>query len=606
MVFEKTARKREEAAASAAIQATKPAFEKIGNGLEYLKRIVETDNRKTQEWKDAVDKQQGHTTRHIKALYDRTDEINDEVLKERRARETSDEVIDGRIERIEHRILTRCTCGALLTPLQVVCHECGTISPEFPYNLQQLDVRSQCLEAIVPLSETIQEKRTLSEEYPYKTDLADEIFTMEEISAVTRSYIGAHNDNLSIYRRINKKANDFLSNCKNRTMEIAVVGNVKAGKSSLINALLGGNMASVDATPETSVLAKYRTTEDKNYIKVTFYKENKWEKLWGTVKKDSVFQNEYEKSGAEKIKGELLGAKAVYQECSGEGLPALIREWTSSDSPKHFFVEAIEIGYKGDTFPHDVVLVDTPGLRDPVTYRSEITRRYIKNSNCVLACIANENLSSKDEFEFLARVKSNCGNCGERILVVATKADMLDSKECEAKQSLFLKQVAQMLYEEKEGLAANHFVSTSAELHTFLTDYLSGQGKIDMKKFRKMLSELEIYDLDSLDISRRSDDIYKFAGVKVLLDRMNKLFLKDRRKYLVSELKSDYQNTIKTIQSMATAELIKECSSLYNLVSDSLDTQQRLNKLDEELNEIAVAKNDLREIQKKLKKAIKA
>ena len=55
-------------------------------------------------------------------------------------------------------------------------------------------------------------------------------------------------------------------------------------------------------------------------------------------------------------------------------------EWTRSDTPKHFFVKEIEVGYESDSdmFPHDVYLVDTPGLNDPVKYRSEITRKYIK------------------------------------------------------------------------------------------------------------------------------------------------------------------------------------------------------------------------------------
>lgn len=64
------------------------------------------------------------------------------------------------------------------------------------------------------------------------------------------------------------------------------------------------------------------------------------------------------------------------------------------------FVKEIEVGYQSDTIPHDVFLVDTPGLSDPVRYRSDITRRYIKRSDWILACITGENLSCQPEFNF--------------------------------------------------------------------------------------------------------------------------------------------------------------------------------------------------------------
>ena len=43
-------------------------------------------------------------------------------------------------------------------------------------------------------------------------------------------------------------------------------------------------MASVDATPETGVLVKYRTTKDKNYIKVSFYSNEQWDDIYKSVK----------------------------------------------------------------------------------------------------------------------------------------------------------------------------------------------------------------------------------------------------------------------------------------------------------------------------------
>ena len=102
------------------------------------------------------------------------------------------------------------------------------------------------------------------------------------------------------------------------------MGTVKAGKSSLINALIGTRLASVDPTPETSILVKYRTTSEGNYLKINFYTEAQWNKLWSTAKNATVFRNEYDRLGAENIKYEYLNKPQKYITCSSEELPRII------------------------------------------------------------------------------------------------------------------------------------------------------------------------------------------------------------------------------------------------------------------------------------------
>ena len=67
-----------------------------------------------------------------------------------------------------------------------------------------------------------------------------------------------------------KRIGNFVERCKDPVFHIAFVGTIKAGKSTLINALLGRNLASTSVTPETAVLTKFRSSK-QDYIKVTFY-----------------------------------------------------------------------------------------------------------------------------------------------------------------------------------------------------------------------------------------------------------------------------------------------------------------------------------------------
>lgn len=327
------------------------------------------------------------------------------------------------------------------------------------------------------------------------------------------------------------------------------MGTVKAGKSSLINALIGTHLASVDPTPETSILVKYRTTSEGNYLKINFYTEAQWNKLWSTAKNATVFRNEYDRLGAENIKYEYLNKPQKYITCSSEELPRIMMEWSKSDTPKHFFVKEIEVGYQSDTIPHDVFLVDTPGLSDPVRYRSDITRRYIKRSDWILACITGENLSCQPEFNFLSKVISNKGGDVSKIFVVATKKDMLTNAEGEKKEKEFLIRLGELY--NNDSMAVSRFAFVAAEVHLMTTQVIQGINlePEEKKKFKKALLEID-EDLEFSDVRRKADDILKYASVNDLFDRINKVVLLNRRNYIVNGIINDYIKCMKVINEM--------------------------------------------------------
>ena len=86
---------------------------------------------------------------------------------------------------------------------------------------------------------------------------------------------------------------------KDPVFHIAFVGTIKAGKSTLINALLGRNLASTSVTPETAVLTKFRSSA-QDYVKVTFYSSYEWAQLWNSISNNAdVFKQEYAALNAE-------------------------------------------------------------------------------------------------------------------------------------------------------------------------------------------------------------------------------------------------------------------------------------------------------------------
>lgn len=95
-------------------------------------------------------------------------------------------------------------------------------------------------------------------------------------------------------KRIQKKIGTFIDRCQSPEFHIAFVGTIKAGKSTLINALLGRNLASTSVTPETAVLTKFRHSE-QGYVKIKFYNSEQWSLLWESVTKSNseLFMKEF-------------------------------------------------------------------------------------------------------------------------------------------------------------------------------------------------------------------------------------------------------------------------------------------------------------------------
>lgn len=510
------------------------------------------------------------------------------------------------IELMMPSVSTTCgSCGHPIESHQLVCSFCGALSKSFPYELVDFDIEKKCMVEVEELAKIIKESNCNDDDWLYQ-ELDDKFRKMKKIKNIAyKAMKDKGEENAPVYRKIYGLTQKFFSDYRKRRIEIAVVGTVKAGKSSLINALIGTRLASVDPTPETSILVKYRTTSEGNYLKINFYTEAQWNKLWSTAKNATVFRNEYDRLGAENIKYEYLNKPQKYITCSSEELPRIMMEWSKSDTPKHFFVKEIEVGYQSDTIPHDVFLVDTPGLSDPVRYRSDITRRYIKRSDWILACITGENLSCQPEFNFLSKVISNKGGDVSKIFVVATKKDMLTNAEGEKKEKEFLIRLGELY--NNDSMAVSRFAFVAAEVHLMTTQVIQGINlePEEKKKFKKALLEID-EDLEFSDVSRKADDILKYASVNDLFDRINKVVLLNRRNYIVNGIINDYIKCMKVINENASLYLDDSKAYLKKLTEDREYDQSQIEKIEQSNRDIEILQGKIRKIRRNLEIEISA
>lgn len=294
--------------------------------------------------------------------------------------------------------------------------------------------------------------------------------TMERVKRVLQTEGMKEYDTQRIINRINS----LLEQCSSAEFQIALVGAIKAGKSTLINALLGYEYASTKVTPETASLTKFRKA-DKNYIKISFYTENEWERVWNSAEKSKarVFLEEYNSLNAEAEKKNWVGKEICTEECeNNEMLVKLIEKWTSSKSPAHYFVKEVEVGLQDFGLPEGVILVDTPGLDDVVEYRSNITKEYIEKANAVLVCVKSDALTGQ-EMATIYGVFSNKRNHPEQIYIIATQIDTLNHPQEDWRQQReeWLKHLKGKGAYGNLKLAEKNLVEVSAYLNILLKNY---------------------------------------------------------------------------------------------------------------------------------------
>lgn len=269
------------------------------------------------------------------------------------------------------------------------------------------------------------------------------------------------------------KIDDFVNYCIKPDFQIAFVGTIKTGKSTLINALLGHNYASMDVTPETASLTKFRSSA-KDYVNVTFYNDNEWEELWASRSSAAdKFMEEYDRLDAESQRKKWVGHQPIYKEMKNDDIEQELQIWSSSKRAEHYFVKEVEVGISSlpDDFPSQIVFVDTPGLSDPVGYRSEITKQYIRKANAVFVCVDAKRIN-KEEIETISSVFSFSSHNKNKVHIIATHWDKLNDPEndwIKQKNWLLNRLHGKGFYDEVE-MAEKNIIHSAAFIHNLCRD----------------------------------------------------------------------------------------------------------------------------------------
>ena len=498
---------------------------------------------------------------------------------------------------LDHVLFVCPNCKAYVTRTARICHQCGHILKGDEHSLSTAEGRACFLADLTELSNSVKETQSMKNVVsPSKLD-----WYQRKIRQIRR-YVDKVDFPEEIRRSILSKCTRFEHNLEKQHIEVAIAGTVKAGKSSLINALLDMEFATVDATPETSALAKYRTTSDENYLKVRFYSEKMWQKVWREAQRSSIYIEEYQALSADSERFKWVGQTEYCK--FGIEIPELQEElskFTSSKSPAHFFVREVEVGIHSDLFPNDVYLVDTPGLDDVVETRSKVTKEYLDKADAVLACIKEKDIHEASETKFVSRVMANRSEW-ESLFVIATQKDLDKPSDYKKNRDYFVDKVLDPLFNPNSGESIfakrryrpeQQFFGISSQLYSHSLAYEQGelQGE-DLRKYITMLSDagfVDIFNFNLSSIVEQLDEIKEYSGIPRLKDCLEKRLFKSTRRILYARMSESFQDFLKQIH-----DIVEDRTEVYNERLKLLATKES------ELNERRQALADVEELTMKI------
>ncbi len=227
---------------------------------------------------------------------------------------------------------------------------------------------------------------------------------------------------------VQKELNDVKNYIESQRFSIGITGVMNAGKSTMLNALMGKEILGSAVVPETAnlTIVKHNTTDN---AKVYYWDKKEWEKIEESAKSlESMkdFVNETNKVFGEKLK-DYIQPISRFDEVDINDLAS----YTSADNSgkKCNLVKYVELGSNLKFLSDGIEIVDTPGLDDPVIQREEITKEYISKCDMMMHLMNVAQSATLKDVEFIidAVLYQNIS----KLLVVITRADTVSKQNLE-------------------------------------------------------------------------------------------------------------------------------------------------------------------------------
>lgn len=401
---------------------------------------------------------------------------------------------------------------------------------------------------------------------------------------------------------------------KNQEFSIGVTGVMNAGKSTMLNALLGESVLGTSVVPETAnlTLLKYSDTKKAN---VNFWTKDEWQKIEQSA--DEIQSLEAFVKETKELFGDEFNAYITNKGYSQEVDTKNLAHFTSAEhsNKKCNLVKSVELFSDLKFLKDGVVIVDTPGLDDPVIQREEITKGYLSKCDLMLHLMnVNQSATQKDvEFICDTLLYQNVS----RLLIIITRIDTVSKDELKEVIGYTKKSIKEQLISINKESSFNsiidklNFIPIAAkialdiktqkvkkidgytlvssgilEVEEYLSEVLFGKqsekAKILITSAAKelisligqnkklLLDELHFLDKDNTNIE---DDIVQYET-----QIQNNINLSKKFDVTIQNEKEDLKEYFITLKNLAQSRILQLQSIIKRRVIDDVSYEKRRNK----------------------------
>jgi predicted GTPase len=420
---------------------------------------------------------------------------------------------------------------------------------------------------------------------------------------------------------------------KDGTLRVGIVGQVKAGKSSFINALLfdGKDILPKAATPMTAALSVVKYSE-KLYAEVEFYSEADWSIINRQVEEykrkykeieselkrgkrlfETISKIEIENRTKDRVGVSISSSYEIYMMVQNSGLKIdkyigkIEKISNNITSISQLIGELKEyVGAGGKYTPltkntniylniptlKGIEIIDTPGTNDPIVSRGQTTRDFLSRCDSVFLLSSSGQFMGKEDTEFLVNTLPSEGISS--IVLLGSKFDSVLVDEFRRYKG-DIKYALKDLYQ-KLSYQADNSLSKIIEdnLHKPIMDrikdrkvrFISAISYNIAKKNRKNLDDMEHLTLSNLqkryNFEFTDDILFQLANIDTIRDKELKE-IKDNKKDILDRKLDDFISGQKEQVLVALGELkVDILQHLEEVKNSNIEELSQKSKLLEE------------------------
>jgi ethanolamine utilization protein EutP (predicted NTPase) len=254
--------------------------------------------------------------------------------------------------------------------------------------------------------------------------------------------------------RVGELVNDLLTELENHSCRIAFIGQVKAGKSSLINALIQKpNFLPTDVNPSTAVVTKLifgSLSQKRDTALFHFFTEEDWNHLFSLRPaghdRSQMFSlpsarqklNELQKRAEFRLGADykkLLGKHHLISSVTSD----VLAHYVSTDDAERVLTKQgqrytdltrmAEVFLESKQFSYPSVLIDTPGVNDLFFVRDEITFANLADADIYIIVLTAHHPMSPGDLSLLRVLR---GLSKDKIIAIVNRVDVLSDPAHEA------------------------------------------------------------------------------------------------------------------------------------------------------------------------------